>query len=371
MQRIQAALSATLIERDNEIRAAILALVSQEHLLLIGEPGTAKSLLAISIGRAIAEARAFSILLTKFTAPEEIYGPISLAALKDDRFERKLDGYAALAHILFTDEIFKASSAILNTMLTHLQERMIDNGGARIATPLRLCIAASNEMPSSEDGQELGAIWDRFTIRRIVRPVSPAGRERLLYADLKPVEPCLALADVDAAAAQAARTPIGAPARAALAQILDELHAAGVRPGDRRARKAVKVARAAAVIDGATEVAPVHLEDLSSVLWVDPDQADKTTEIVTRIANPTGAKVNELLRAADECVQSAAGGEPAARMAAIKKLEEMTKEAEKLCTTGNGRAKAAHAHINRERIRLHSQALGIAPDTIEKMLAGV
>ena len=362
---LQSTLGAALIERDSEVRACLLGIVAREHVLFVGPPGTAKSLLATHVAGAIS-ARAFSVLLTKFTAPEEVFGPVSLTALRADRYERRLDGYAADCHVFFADEIWKASSAILNTLLTLLQERTHDNGGARVSCPLRLAIAASNEWPSSEEGQELGAVFDRFLIRRSVRPVSPQGRDRLLYDALPPVPPCASLADIDAAAVAAAALPVSADARTALAQILDELGAAGIRPGDRRSRKAVSVARAAAYLDGAADVQPSHLEDLSMVLWSDPAQADKAGEIISRISNPVGARINEILRAVDECVQ--ASGDAAARMKAIKQLEESEREVGKLATQGNGRAKAATAYIRRERVRMQALALGIDPAKAEALL---
>lgn len=364
---LQTQLAAALIDREREIRACLLAAVAREHVLFVGPPGTAKSLLATSFAAGIDGARSFQTLLTKFTAPEELFGPLSIAALRDDRYERKVDGYAPTAHVLFIDEVFKASSAILNTLLTLLQERVYDNGGQRIACPLRVAVAASNEWPNTDEAQELGAVFDRFTIRVRVRPVSPAGRDRLLYDALPTVAPCATLADLDAAAAAAARIPVGDAARAALAQILDELSAAGIRPGDRRCRKAVGIARAAAAIDGAAEVAPAHLEDLQDVLWADPEQADKAAEIVTRIANPTGARITEILRAVDETVRSA-GQDAAARMAAIRKIEESEREVAKLAPSGNGRAKAAQQYVRGERIRLQAAALGIDPAKVAAMM---
>lgn len=357
---LRSALSASLIERDGEIDTALLGLVAREHVLLVGPPGTAKSQLITSLTNGIVEARSFGTLLTKFTTPEELFGPVKLSALKEDRYERAIDGYAPTAHILFIDEVWKASSAILNTLLTLLQERIYDNGGARIDCPLRLAIAASNEWPSAEDGQELGAIFDRFLIRRVVNPVSPQGRIRLLYDDLPDVSSCVNLSTIDQMGDEAAQLPIGESARAILSEILDELSAKGIRPGDRRIRKSVGVARAAARIAETNEVEPIHLECLADVLWAAPEQRDRCIEIVTRLSNPVGAALNELLREVEEI--SANISDNADRIAAIKKLEQCESKAKGIEVQGNGRAEKVRKYIRNERVRMQAQALGIDPD---------
>lgn len=165
-------LNAGLIERSEEIDLSLTALVAREHCLFVGPPGTAKSMLSDSIVRWIGGER-FQILLTKFTTPEEVFGPISLKGLKNDSYYRIIDGKLPTAHVAFVDEIFKASSAILNTMLTVLNERKYYNNGVALVCPLQLCIAASNEWPGQNgDGKELGALFDRFAI--------PAGKTDMI-----------------------------------------------------------------------------------------------------------------------------------------------------------------------------------------------
>ena len=174
-------LSAALIERDDEVDLALTALVCQEHLLLVGPPGCAKSLLLDALMGWL-HARRFSILLTKFSVPEEVVGPVSLAALKEDRYRRVTAGKLPEAEVAFLDEIWKASSAILNTLLRILNERVFENDGEPVEVPLKLCVAASNEWPPPESGKELAALMDRFLFRKTVRPIiSGAGRQRLLW----------------------------------------------------------------------------------------------------------------------------------------------------------------------------------------------
>lgn len=132
-----------LIERDTPIRLALLAALTGEHLLLIGPPGTAKSELARRLRHAFHDATYFERLLTRFSTPEELFGPLSIKALEQDRYERKTEHYLPEASVAFLDEIFKANSAILNARLTLLNEREFDNGKERRKTPLISVVAAN------------------------------------------------------------------------------------------------------------------------------------------------------------------------------------------------------------------------------------
>jgi MoxR-like ATPase len=169
-----------LIERDTEIRLAVLGALSGEHLLLIGPPGTAKSEIARRLVRAIGGDEIFERLLTRFSVPEELFGPLSLKALEDDRYERNTAKYLPTARVAFIDEIFKANSAILNSLLTILNERQFDNGTERVDVPLATLVGASNELP---EGEELQALYDRFLLRRQVLPVSDEGFLEMLALD--------------------------------------------------------------------------------------------------------------------------------------------------------------------------------------------
>jgi MoxR-like ATPase len=145
-----------LVERDEEARLVVLGMISQEHVLFLGPPGTGKS----AIGRRLSKicgGQFFQRLLTRFTTPEEIFGPLSLRALENDEYRRCTTGFLPTASVAFLDEIFKANSAILNTLLTVLNERQFDNGaGLREECPIRCVVGASNELPESD---ELDALY--------------------------------------------------------------------------------------------------------------------------------------------------------------------------------------------------------------------
>ena len=197
------ALEAGLVERRPTVRLALLAALAGEHTLLIGPPGTAKSQLARRLHLAFSEARYFERLLTRYTVPEELFGPLSISALEDDRYERQTAGFLPQASIAFIDEVFKANSAILNALLTLLNEREFDNGPRREPCPLISVIGATNEVPEDEVGE---AFFDRFLVRLPVTPVSPRGFRRLLDLDVRPLPPVEPLQEADREAiARAAR----------------------------------------------------------------------------------------------------------------------------------------------------------------------
>ena len=170
-----------LLQRDVAVRALLLAALAGEHVLLIGPPGTAKSELARRLQHLLPGSRYFERLLTRFSVPEELFGPLSLKALEEDRYERLTEGYLPQAEVAFLDEVFKANSSILNTLLGLLHERMFDNGHQRVSVPLVCLVGASNEVPQDES---LQAFYDRFLLRVPVQPVDDAHFAALLQVRL-------------------------------------------------------------------------------------------------------------------------------------------------------------------------------------------
>ncbi|MBN1110282.1 MAG: AAA family ATPase, partial [Methanomassiliicoccales archaeon] len=140
------------VEREEEIAGALLAMLAGEHVLFIGPPGTAKSQLAKAMCERLEGGAFYYYLLTRFTSPEEVFGPLSLNSLQKDEFRRRTDGYLPQANIAFLDEIFKANSSILNSLLTILNERMFHNGNEVMEVPILTVYGASNELPEQEEG---------------------------------------------------------------------------------------------------------------------------------------------------------------------------------------------------------------------------
>ena len=184
LSRFRSSLGRFFVKKQDLIDLMLVASVAQEPLLLIGPPGTAKSDLVIKFKDAlgIADEDYFEYMLTRFTEPSEIIGPIDINQLRDGRYIRREQGKLPTAKLAFLDEIFKSNSAILNILLTIINERKFYQDGLPVPVKLRVLLAATNEIPELA---ELGALKDRFVLKAESLSVADEHFEALIDAGLQ------------------------------------------------------------------------------------------------------------------------------------------------------------------------------------------
>ncbi len=184
LNRFRVALGRHFIDKQPLIDLMLVCAVAQEPLLLVGPPGTAKSDLVVKFREAlgVSGTDSFEYLLTRFTEPSEILGPIDINELREGRYLRREKGKLPTARVAFLDEIFKASSAILNALLTVINERKFYQDGVPVPVALKILFAATNEIP---EHHELAALKDRFALKAACRPVQETHFVELLDAGLE------------------------------------------------------------------------------------------------------------------------------------------------------------------------------------------
>lgn len=289
LQQLQKRLSQGFVGRDEIMKSALLGVIAGENTLLIGPPGTAKSMLARRVSEAIRQDDTqdyFEYLLTKFSTPEEIFGPLSISELKQDRFQRNTTGYLPSVKIGFLDEIFKASSSILNALLTILNERKYHNGTQSVDVPLQSLISASNELPIGQE--ELSALYDRFLIRRFVGYV---GQEQLsALFDLPKIKAVdeqvrLTVDELKQIREQAKNVQFGNDVRQAIKNIWKECQSEfkedkSEQLSDRRFVKVLHLMRISAITNGRNAVDFSDILLLKDCLWNNPDNQEKILHII-------------------------------------------------------------------------------------------
>lgn len=285
LRRIAQSLEDQFLGKDEIIRLMLVAVVAGEHCVLLGPPGTAKSALIRSLSDLL-QARYFEYLLTRFTEPNEIFGPVDIAAFREGKYRRNTAGMLPEAEIVFLDEVFKANSAILNALLTLLNERRYTSGGQILKCPLISVFAASNEVPSDET---LGAVFDRFLLRvrsdnldayhfneLLLRGIALEVRQ---MGGVKP-EPILAASELsDMGKSFGQRMSFVDAFLSAYKGLVFQIRAEGISLSDRRVVKMLKLFAASAFLDG-RETADASDFFVLKHIWNSEDQADILDGIV-------------------------------------------------------------------------------------------
>ena len=292
-----------LVGKEKVMKMGLLSILSGENMILVGPPGTAKSEISRRLREILADTDSetyFEYLFTKFTTPEEIFGPLSIKQLQNDKFERNTEGYMPSSRIVFLDEIFKANSSILNTLLTILNERVFHNGLKREKTSLISLIGASNELPFEND--ELTALYDRFLIRVVVGYVSDEEIEELL--DIKetemeiPAEIKFTEFDLNEIRNESEKVRVTSGIKRTVMQIRQEYNKIFAEDNheiisDRKLVKMVKLLKISAYLNGRDKVDFSDLMLLTNCLWNNPKNIEKVTKLVLEAVKRNVAKDEE------------------------------------------------------------------------------
>ncbi|MEM1793904.1 MAG: AAA family ATPase [Desulfurococcaceae archaeon] len=311
-------LSKPFIGREEEAKTIASAIVSGEHAVLIGEPGTAKSALARRAADLI-NARFFKYLLTKFTEPDELFGPLDIVALREGKYVRVTRNKLPEAEIAFIDEIFNASSAILNTLLSIMNERVIYDGYNEIKVPLWTLISTSNNVPEEP---ELQALYDRFLYRHFVKPVSEDKWIQLLNAvwrmeiePLQPPKPVLTMSEVRELNKLIFNVDLSR-VKEKLVKVFAILEDHGIHVTDRRKGKSLKAIAVNSILNGRLEAIEQDMMILSSIIPRDRDELEQVNVIlVDELKTPEKylmelTEIENNLRDAKEFIMSMSGFEP-------------------------------------------------------------
>ena len=323
-----------IYEKETEISLSLLAALAGESIILLGPPGVAKSMVARQLKNAFRDAHSFEYLMSRFSTPDEIFGPVSIQKLKSsDTYERAVDGYLPTADVVFLDEIWKAGPAIQNTLLTVINEKIFRNGNREMHLPLKLLVAASNELPAKGEGLE--ALWDRFVIRIESRPIKMEKNFRAMLLEVKSeerrVKNSTALFDDTASDKQIGADVSISPAEYAewsqtidtigvkeevldaISSIRKSLRAVNVDEAaerrniyvsDRRWKNIVRLLRTSAFMQDREEVAVCDLLPIYHCLWQEPEERDAIRQIVIRaLFAPFAEQLVEMKKALAEDIQ--------------------------------------------------------------------
>lgn len=287
LREVGRALDARYLDKSELVRLLLVTLLAGEHMLVVGPPGTAKSALVRQLARLV-DARYFEYLLTRFSEPNELFGPIDIKAFREGSFVRRIEAMLPDAEIVFLDEIFKSNSAILNALLSILNERRFFTGSQSLKVPLCSLFAATNEVPNDE---ALGAIFDRFLVRSLSENLDSFHFHGLVERGIRGeiaelsgadehVKPMVTLAEIRAVQARLGQF-LSFPEdwMARYKGFIFQIRSEGISLSDRRVVKLLKLFAASALIDGRPTVNDSDFFVLRHV-WNSPDQLPILDDIV-------------------------------------------------------------------------------------------
>jgi MoxR-like ATPase len=293
-----------LVERDEEFDVLFTGILSKQNILFLGSPGIAKTLLVNLFSNIVKDTKVFDRLITKFTIPEELFGPLKVSQLKNDIYERNITNTMLDSHFVFLDEVFKGNSGILNSLLGIMLEKVYINGTTKIKIPLLSLIGASNEIPEEDDG--LSALYDRFVVKLNIKPiVEDTNFIKMLKLPKPKIEPILTLDDIQQAQAEVEQIIIPDEVYNLINNIRNRLIQEGLAPTDRTFKVSLEFLKAHTYLNNRLSVSEDDLECLKHTYWSDPDKAKQVNSIILELSNPVMNIIYDLLEQAKDIYNTA------------------------------------------------------------------
>lgn len=384
LQRIEADLNMSFLERRDAIESMILAFVAGQHWFAVGPPGTSKSLLVRTFMGVIEGARSFEIALSKTRPAEKVLGPLDIKRFRETgEYKIKRAGFATDVDLLFLDEVGKMSPVLGHDLLALLNERLyheVNGGRSAHPAPLHTAFTASNEMPANES-EDAAALWDRLLVRVVVDHLQDKRNfAQLLTGTITPPSTTVKITDVQDVTHNILPTiELSTLALEQIVKLRMDLRNEHIHPSDRRFRDSVKILQASAFLDGRDMVDDSDLAALRFTLWDTPEQIEKVHELCMSAANPFVVGLNEARAMMREIEKAMAERENRADVEkmeygkeANQKLIAVREQLDQLLDDANGRPipgfkAASDGHLELTR-QVFKRFLGTEDDVIEVML---